>query len=281
MHPYQGIEVAFATKHQKAELVAEVFRSALDISVITADVDTDSFGTFSGEIERKSSPLDTAIAKAKAGVMASGSNFGLASEGSIGNDSLVPFAISDIETMVFVDLERELIIHESYKSFDITAHSASIKEALEIAKEVEKFDIPKHKVIAKVKSQSGNVIAIKGLSDLSEFMSVFEKLLPQAIDNVVTFESDFRAHCSPSRQVNIKEVASRLLNRISSLCPGCNAPGFGALTFERGLICNSCGVLNAKALKNEILNCVTCDYSTPGQVVAEIIEPAHCMNCNP
>lgn len=281
MHPYQGVEVAFATKHQKTELVADAFRSVLDISVITADVDTDSFGTFSGEIERKSSPLDTAIAKAKAGAMASSLNFGLASEGSIGNDPLVPFAISDIETMVFVDLERELIIHESYKSFDITAHSASIKEALEIAKEVEKFNLPKHKVIAKVKSESGAVVAIKGLSNPSELMSAFEKLIPQAIDNVVTFESDFRAHCSPSRQANIKEVASRLLNRISNLCLGCNAPGFGALTFERGLICNSCGVLNTKALKNEILNCVTCDYSTPGQVIALELNPANCHFCNP
>jgi hypothetical protein len=281
MHPYQGIEVAFATKHQKAELVSDAFHKALNISVITAGIDTDLFGTFSGEMERKSSPLDTAIATGKAGAVTSGSNFGLASEGSIGNDSLIPFAISDIEIMVFVDLERELIIHESYKSFDIAAHTALVKEASEISKEVEKFDLPKHKVIAKVKSQSGAVVAIKGLSDLAELVSAFEELLPQAIDNVVTFESDFRAQCSPSRQANIKEVASRLLKRISNLCPGCNAPGFGVLTFERGLICNSCGVLNDKAIKNEILNCVVCDYSTPGQVIAEKIEPAHCMNCNP
>lgn len=281
MHPYRGVEVAFATKHQKAELVADAFRKALNISVTTADVDTDSFGTFAGEIERKSSPLDTAIAKAKAGAVASGSNFGLASEGSIGNDSFIPFAISDIEILVFVDLQRELIIHESYKSFDIAAHTALIREVSEISKEIGKLDPPKHKVIAKVKSQSGTVLAIKGLSDLYELTSAFEELLPQAIDNVVTFESDFRAHCSPSRQANIKEVASRLLKRMGNLCPGCNAPGFGALTFERGLICNSCGVLNDKDLKNEILNCVVCDYSTSGQVIAFELNPANCHFCNP
>lgn len=82
--------VALATTHGKLEQIAPAFERLPDWRIVVADIDTDQFGTFSGEIERVLSPRETAIAKARAGMAAAGTAFGLASEGSIRPHPTVP-----------------------------------------------------------------------------------------------------------------------------------------------------------------------------------------------
>ena len=101
-HPYRGITAAFATKHLKEKIITPIF-SQLDIKITTANVDTDLFGTFTGETPRVGTARQVVLKKARQGISDSGLSFALASEGSIGPDAVTPFILSDIECMAWVD----------------------------------------------------------------------------------------------------------------------------------------------------------------------------------
>ena len=53
-----------ATSHKKEEAIGPVLRDRFQANIVVPEgFDTDSFGTFSGEIERADSPLDAARRK--------------------------------------------------------------------------------------------------------------------------------------------------------------------------------------------------------------------------
>jgi hypothetical protein len=69
-----------ATKHDKTKLVAQPFNDVLAMRVQEVIVDTDVFGTFTGEIERVGTPLETAVKKAQLGIKTTGNPYAIASE---------------------------------------------------------------------------------------------------------------------------------------------------------------------------------------------------------
>lgn len=284
-HSYSGATIVFATKHKKDELVKDLFKKSLDINIVLSEIDTDQFGTFSGEIEREFSPLDTAIAKAKAAVEESGLTLGLASEGTIGNDPLIPLMISDIEVMVLFDKTRDLVISESYRSFDICALTKVVGTTGDLRADLqgylEAISFPQQRLIAKPNNSNDKKSVIKGIDSLEMLTSAINNLADLSLDEKVLLEPDFRAHHSPSRQQNIRRVSELLINRIQKFCIKCGSPGFGKLSFVRGLNCKECGTLNPDAIKSELLGCVSCDYLEPGKTIKDSLEPANCINCNP
>ena len=150
------------TKHDKAKLVTKYFNDILSMQVQEVVVDTDVFGTFSGEIERVGTPLENAVKKARVGIETTGNPFAIASEGSVGPDPIFGFINANIETMVFVDDELGIQIHESVKSNDIVAFTTTtIKNNLE--EFLKKADFPNHALIVKPNSGQG---AIKGIRDV-------------------------------------------------------------------------------------------------------------------
>ena len=100
-HPYFDQPIVLTSKHKKLILIQPAFQEIAGLTVVEQDLDTDLLGTFSGEVERAFPQLETAIRKAELGLIKTGANLGLASEGSIGPDPLIPFAISNIEHMVW------------------------------------------------------------------------------------------------------------------------------------------------------------------------------------
>lgn len=69
---------AIATMHAKERAVARPFSRWLGAAVTVAPgIDTDTFGTFTGEIVRRGTMLDAARAKALAAVEATGLELGL------------------------------------------------------------------------------------------------------------------------------------------------------------------------------------------------------------
>ena len=268
-HPYRGISAAFATKHEKERIVAPIF-SALGISLHVPDIDTDLLGTFSGEIERVGTPKEVALKKARMGMQASGLAYGAASEGSIGPDPVVPFLNSDIECMAWVDDERGLEIVEFHRSLDIIAATGdSIDEEF-----LKRADFPNHSLIVK-----GDGKVVKGIKDHKALESAIAEI--SKLGASIVIESDLRAHHSPSRQRNIAAVAEKLVARISRLCPGCGAPGFGHVENLYGIICRECNNVEARAVRGEVLGCAKCDYREEISNAREFIEPAECGYCNP
>ncbi len=81
--PYLGVAVAVGTRHLKQRQLAPAFTDVLGARlVVPDDLDTDRFGTFSGEMARTASARETACKKARLGMCVTGLRCGVASEAS-------------------------------------------------------------------------------------------------------------------------------------------------------------------------------------------------------
>jgi hypothetical protein len=265
------------TKHDKARLVTKHFNEILGMQVQEVVVDTDVFGTFSGEIERAGTPLETAIKKARAGIETTGNPFAIASEGSVGPDPVFGLINANIETMVFVDDELDIQVHETLKSNEITAFTTTTSK-MDLGVFLKKADFPSHALIVKPHHGTG---AIKGVRDLVGLEEAIRKSRDASSDGEAIIESDLRAMCSPSRQKNISAVALKLVHRLSTTCPDCQTPGWGLKSYIRGVECSECGEFSEDAISREIKGCFKCEYTALGAVINVTLDPSRCMSCNP
>ena len=279
-HPYFKKAAVLTTKHKKYPLIAPAFSKSLELKILEHVADTDQLGTFSGEIDRELPPRETAILKAKIGMSELGLTLGFASEGSVGPDPLIPFINSDIEYLVLVDSDNDLEITEVYRSFDITAGQIVAKPEAEITEFLQKVNFPNHKLIARSNSGAVNN-AIKGIGNLIDLKNAIRLCANESEDGAVLIQSDLRAHCSPTRQNNIRQVAELLAKRVLSLCPHCQIPGWGRVGYEKGLECSLCGSSVPNANKCEIFGCSKCDHREFGDELKEYADPAQCHYCNP
>lgn len=275
-HPYQGIKAALATKHGKAIVLQPPFER-LGIELATIELDTDKLGTFSGEIPRLSDQRTTALQKARLGMKATGLDLGLASEGSIGADHLVPFINSDIETLAWIDNQLDIEIVQSYRSFEIVAFREEIDKPLISAEMLSRADFPNHALIV----WANGAQIHKGIRDLGELERAIDAAYADTSEGKVIVESDLRAHMSPSRRENIRKCGELLVERLLRLCPDCSVPGFGEVEALFGLPCESCGELVATALSGNVFGCAKCDFREE-KLFGTTYAPARiCPSCNP
>jgi hypothetical protein len=279
-HPYLHREVVLTSKHQKLDLIAPPFRSLLNVAMRELPLDTDQFGTFSGEKERTLSQYESAVAKARLGIESSGIALAIASEGAIGSDPQIPLLNSDLELLVFVDSQAELVIAQSYRSFEIVAVTKECSAGDDLSEFLNSADFPNHGLIVRAICD-GVVRAVKGITDINTLKDAISSLISASDAGSVIVESDLRAHYSPSRRANIAKAAQLLAERVHAQCPGCHTPGWGVVSYERGLACSECGVEDGNAVRAEILGCITCDFTQAGKTLATSIDPARCMECNP
>jgi ribosomal protein L37E len=109
---YKDQCVLLASKHRKEQAIAPIFREQIGCNLCLEDIDTDQFGTFTGEIPRPLSAYETCILKAKHAANEKKYVLSIASEGSFGPHPSNPFIPHAHEIMVFVDLENDWVIAE-------------------------------------------------------------------------------------------------------------------------------------------------------------------------
>jgi hypothetical protein len=272
--------VVLTTKHEKLELIAPALVNELGLDVLLHEADTDLLGTFSGEIPRTLTGKQAAIEKAKIGALALGKSIGIASEGSIGPDPILPFARSDIEYLALVDLELGLEVVESFRSLEIVAGELTAEPGTDLVQFLTQVDFPSHKLIVRPNKEK-HLNVVKGIGDMDSLILAIQENAALSVDGKVMIQSDLRAHCSPSRQANIRKVAERLAQRLKSLCANCESPGWGSIDYERGLNCSECGEFVAKALKFEVFGCGGCSLRERGPIISEFADPGICDSCNP
>ena len=275
-HPYRGVSAAFPTKHQKEKIVSPKF-STLDIELIVSKIDTDLLGTFSGEIPRSGTPKEVVLKKAHLGAIDLGLPFAIASEGSIAPDPLIPFLISDIECMAWIDKNKNIEVVEFYRSLDIVTARTIITKSDSIQQFLTKADFPNHSLIAKSENGSGQIF--KGLNSVVSLEIALKKLWKDSEKLII--ESDLRAHHSPSRRQNIAVLAERLVTRLSKLCPKCQLPGWGHVGDLYGVECRECGIVEKQAIRGMVLGCAGCEYKEEKLSERSYVEPAECSFCNP
>lgn len=271
-------KIALATKHGKLAQIAPEFASLRDWQIELFEIDTDVYGTFSGEVPRLLTPRDAAIEKARAGALHAGFDFGLASEGTIGPHPQIPFINSDVEVMAFVDLKSDFAIVETLVSSQIQAYASTVNRETNLDDVIAKLDLPAHAANVTI-NIDGERQFKKGIHQPEELLRLVADALGQSA--TVEVENDFRAMSSPSRQANIAALAEKLAARIDSHCPACKQIGWGSVGFEYGLPCSDCFEVVSSVAHSEKLGCVTCDHSELRSLGRDSVDPARCEHCNP
>ena len=269
--PFASARAVLATQHGKARAIAPAFARRLGLAVVETHIDTDAFGSFTGEVPRTGTALDAAIAKARAGMAATGSPLGLASEGSFGPHPWLPFGAAGVETLVFIDDARGLVIHETRLSRRTNYARLELGAAADVPAFLARAGFPAHALV--VRGADGAVLA-KGVQD----ETALARLRPQAS----ALETDMRAHLNPTRMAAIRSVAVRLAARLATPCPACGSPGFGEVAPRPGLPCNDCRQPTALAAGLAV-TCPACGHveDRPRPDGRTAASPADCSWCNP
>jgi len=280
---YAGRQFALTTKHGKDRVVSLPVRLGLGASLVRPEgIDTDALGTFTGERPRVGTPRETALRKARLGMMTSGIPLGLASEGTFGPDPVVPFIPINHELLVFVDDERGISVWEETVTTRTNHGHADVSSAVELEAFLRRSRFPSHAVIVKPSVGDPTGCLHKGIQSLDELERAVKTATRRSADGRAHVETDMRCHLNPLRAQVIRRLACLLVRRLRTHCPACDTPGWGRVDVAPGLSCSWCGSPTDLVL-HEIHGCPRCDHREhrprgDGLLVASSIQ---CHHCNP
>ncbi|WP_337268086.1 DUF6671 family protein [Oryzifoliimicrobium ureilyticus] len=281
---YAGRHAVLATMHGKESVIAPVMLEKLGLIVsIAPGIDTDTFGTFTGEIPRAGTIREAAIRKARLGMDATGLQIGLASEGSYGPHPHFPFIPGGVEIMVLVDNLNNIVVSETLIEDAPVFGNVFASTDDELASFLERVDFPHHALIVKSADPPTPSRAIyKGLRDREEVSEAMVRCAARSRDGRALVQTDMRAHMNPTRMSTLQRLAARLADRLLQACPACRMPGFGQTDVEVGLPCEDCGAPSL-LVRHHIFQCVACSYleKRPRPDGRDYADPGQCPQCNP
>lgn len=273
----QRAQIALLTKHHKAQLMAPPLLP-LGIALITTDAfDTDTLGTFAGEITRQHSPLECARTKAQLAMSLTGLSIGLGSEGSFGGGPMPGLVNWDEELLLYLDSrsgqEIVAIAAGPIPLSAVASDDLNVLQAHMARQDPQQGWILRH--------ASGVVKGLVGVDALEQAL-IAGKLLKtnRLLKEQIQLEPDFRAHLCPARQQYIKQAAEQLAARLQALCPKCQAPDFWRKAAERGLPCELCAYPTSQ-VKYYIKSCSCCSHTEYEAATAAQATASHCPLCNP
>ncbi len=282
-HAYQGITVAFATMHGKQRAIGKPFTAQLGASVIVPNgIDTDLFGTFTGEWPRSGTMLDAARAKARLAMEVTGLPYGLGSEGSFGPHPAIPLISGGTELLLFLDGISGRELHESMVTHRTNYRSLICKPNDCIDSFLTGVGFPRHALVVSAHLPHETVTPMKGIKTRETLQSAMAEIAQASSDGLVMVTTDMRAHHNPTRMATIRKIAQRLARRLAAPCPSCTSPGFGFAEVVRGLPCSWCGEPTELAVA-KVLRCAVCQFEVrqPIRRNASAADPGHCTHCNP
>lgn len=280
---YSGKTAAIATMHGKEQVIVPAMRDVLGlVSTVPAGLDTDRLGTFSGEVERKGTMLETAIAKARLGMASEGTLLGIASEGSFGPDPVLSLVGCGQELMVLVDDDRGVVIRETLLTHTINFGARAFAGDDDPSEFLDAMRFPSHGILLWPAKPTLAIPIIKDLANIDEIRGAMQEMARYSHDGQVTLFTDMRAHRNPTRMATLRELGEKLAHRIASPCPHCGSPGFGVVRYRSGLPCHECGI-PTQSVRGEIFGCVSCahtaEHSRKDGKIHE--DPTYCEYCNP
>ncbi|PWA10452.1 DUF6671 family protein [Flavobacterium laiguense] len=277
---FKGRKLLIATKHKKENVIAPIFEKELGVSCFVSDkFDTDTLGTFSGEIERKDSVLTTLRNKCLLAMKENDCDLGIASEGSFGMHPTIFFAHADDEFLIFIDKKNKLEIIARELSMNTNFNGSEIKNEVELLEFATQVQFPSHGLILKPSEKDISKI-VKGITDERILKESFNEMMKEF--GKVYVETDMRALYNPTRMKVIKTATLKLASSIRSLCPMCETPGFVVSDAKMGLPCECCNSATRSTL-SFIYTCKKCSHISeelyPHKKKTE--DPTYCDFCNP
>ena len=277
---FKGRNLLVATKHKKETVITPLLEENLGVYCFTSNVfDTDSLGTFTGEIERKHDALTTLRMKCDEAHKITNCDLIVASEGSFGPHPSIFFAHADDELVMLKDFKNDLEIVGREISLETNFNGALINNYDDLNEFIEKVSFPSHRVILKSSEKNFEKI-YKGISSKELLVENFDELKNNY--NSIYIETDMRAMHNPTRMKVIEKATQNLLQKINTKCPKCLTPGFDVIKANRGLPCENC-YLPTKSTLSYVYQCVKCNYEEEKKYPRGIYfeDPTFCDNCNP
>ena len=272
---------ALGTMHGKAAAIAPPLARLGITLVVPNGLDTDRFGTFTGETPRTGTIDDAARAKACAAIAATGLSVGIANEGAYGPHPAIPFVPIGREVLLWRNAETGQEVIERLTDDAPCYDHATVTSADETTAFLAGIGFPRTAVIVAAPGQGATPVA-KGLQDRDAVDDAIRRALRLSVAGTAFLQTDMRAHLNPRRMDTIARLAARLAARLGTACPACAAPGWGLLRVETGLPCGWC---NGPTLlvKAEVHGCTRCGHETVHARSSgpRLADPGQCPACNP
>lgn len=275
--PYSGHLIAVGTRHGKQHQLAPAFDEILGARLLTPpDLDTDRFGTFSGDRPREGSPLDAARAKARLALEVSGLDYALSSEASYGP---LPGngCLGHEELLLFRDQRRGIEVIEGFRTTALPGLSHTVADWAELPASA-LAGLPTQGLIVHASGDPGAVV--KGITDPRELRAAVNAAVTRSVEGRAVVQPDLRAHHNPSRQRVLTRLGEVMAHRLATACPRCATPGFGRVDTRPGLPCHTCETPTALP-RWEIHRCCACDQTATKPTEPAFASPADCPYCNP
>lgn len=280
MKLFENRELLIVTKHGKEEILKPLLESALNVKCISnTTFDTDTLGTFSGEVERKDDPLTTIRKKCTSAMSHYNCDLAVASEGSFGPHPSAFFSSVNDELVLFMDTKNNIEVIGRKVSLETNFTVKELTNLADFKVFLHQVKFPSHKVILRNPYHKGIEI-YKDIRTDDEAENIFCFLREKY--GKVLVETDMRAMNNPTRMSVIKEAAQNMLLKLNTPCPSCSSPGFSVTSSVAGLPCSNCNY-PTRSILYDVFSCAKCTFSDkkyfPRNQYFE--DPMYCDNCNP
>ena len=277
---FENRTLTIATMHQKEQVIQPLMEKNLHLKCIVASqINTDILGTFSGEIERKLDPVSTLRLKCELGFQLTETDLVIASEGSFGQHPHLFFAKANEEIVMIKDQLNQLEVVASCLTTETNFDGQEVHSLKEVLSFAEKNLFPSHGMILKT-SQNDHTNIEKGIIDYRDLTALAEASLRK--NGSLWIETDMRAMYNPTRMRAIQKATGNLIQKLKSLCPSCQYPGFWITEAKCGLPCSLCGSAT-KSTYAHIYHCSKCAYEEEKKFPhsRQFEDPMYCDFCNP
>ena len=277
---FQGETVFFATKHGKEDIIAPLL-ATIGITCEAVKVDTDLFGTFAGGVARVGTVRETLRKKIQAAAReAPHAKLLLSSEGSFGPHPLIGLGQTDLESLLLWHRDLDVEIYAEYLCQN-PVHAEKVHRPRDNFRAfLKETQFPDHGVIVHPEGMMSPIF--KGLHTEWEAAQAMIDSFSASKNGLVVLATDLRADHNPTRRNAIREAGLKLVEKLQSLCPRCEFPGFSIEKSIPGLPCGTCGE-PSRAARAVIWACVKCDFSEerPRPDLTRTIDSSECEFCNP
>jgi hypothetical protein len=279
---FRNAEIFFATNHQKSSAALEPFLRILNSRIQEITINSDSLGTFSGDVARPGSMLDALRGKVKLARSISDERFILVSEGSFSTTGGFGVLAQGIEILLLHDAVSGAEVLEQYISWDTNYNTATLSTYEDLTRFLPHISFGSHALVLYAHGLPPGAVLHKGIFDEREAARAFAECQKASPQGTVIAMSDMRAHCNPTRMRAITACCELLAGRLATACPQCGSGGFGLTATIPGLPCEWCGTQTQRA-RAETHSCVVChaQVEKPRSDGKTQINPAECPVCNP
>ena len=273
--------VVIATMHRKELAIAPILQTSLGVRVIVPeDFDSDLFGTFTRDIDRPASQIETAKLKAEKALELIDVDLAIASEGSFFPHPMLGIPYNR-EIVLLLDKKHNFTVYGESLSIDTNFRHQEISSYEQAYNFALKVGFPDHAIVLMQDATTSAKEAIyKGITSENLLKESVHELLKQAPQ--IHIETDMRSLYNPTRMNNIAKATEDLVRKLQQLCPNCNFVNFDVVKKIKGLPCQLCG-LPTQSIRAHFYQCDRCQFQQeelfPNGV--KMADPMYCNYCNP